>query len=271
MKIYSLFWFPAVLASLAFTTSVKAEEVSAKATDLMGVTTDNHNTSNLLAQSSDGFAPLAPTPSSTTPLFTGGDVNPDLPASNYGYGSLSVGFGSQSDVNITKNGQKWAELKDFNSAFSFNAALGYQFQLFRAELEVGNQFLSPKNLDYDLNTRFPKRGTLSSGYISASTILLNSYFDIPTGSKFRPYVGGGLGLGIITGKIENFLGSYSLNGTAFAYQLKTGLQYEIARKANIFGELKYSSISSYQQNQYASDVIGPFNSFGVAIGYRQGF
>ncbi|WP_102943731.1 outer membrane protein, partial [Cylindrospermopsis raciborskii] len=262
---------------LAFTTSVKAEEVSAKATDLMGVTTDNHNTSNLLAQSSDGFAPLAPTPSSTTPLFTGGDVNPDLPASNYGYGSLSVGFGSQSDVNITENGQKWAELKDFNSAFSFNAALGYQFQLFRAELEVGNQFLSAKNLDLN---GFPDQLKLS-GNMSATTILLNSYFDIPTGSKFRPYVGGGLGLGIIRGKILNapFCDSgclsgrdYSLDGTAFAYQLKAGLQYEIARKANIFGELKYSSISSYQTPYIGTtDIIGPFNSFGVAIGYRQGF
>ncbi|QNP28924.1 outer membrane protein [Cylindrospermopsis curvispora] len=280
MKIHSFFWFPAVLASLAFTTSVKAEEVSAKAADLMGVSTDNHNTSNLLAQSSDGFTPLAPTPSSTTPLFPGGDVNPDLPASNYGYGSLSVGFGSQSDVNITENGQNWAKFKDFNSAFSFNAAFGYQFQLFRAELEVGNQFLSAKNLDYDLNTRFPRTGTLS-GNMSATTILLNSYFDIPTGSKFRPYVGGGLGLGIIRGKILNapFCDSgclpgrdYSLDGTAFAYQLKAGLQYEIARKANIFGELKYSSISSYQTPYIGTtDIIGPFNSFGVAIGYRQGF
>jgi len=268
MKIHSFFWFPAVLASVAFTTSVKAEEVSTKAADLIGVNTDNQDPSNLLAQSSDGFTPLAPTPSSTTPLYS--DNNPDLPASNYGYGSLSVGFGSQSDVDITENGQKWAKFKDFNSAFSFNAAFGYQFQLFRAELEVGNQFLSAKNLDYDLNTRLPRTVT-PTGNMSATTILLNSYFDIPTGSKFRPYVGGGLGLGVITGKIENFFGGYSLNGTAFAYQLKTGLQYEIARKANIFGELKYSSISSYQQNEYASDVIGPFNSFGAAIGYRQGF
>lgn len=36
--------------------------------------------------------------------------------------------------------------------------------------------------------------------------------------------------------------------------------------------LKYSSISSYQTPYIGTtDIIGPFNSFGVAIGYRQGF
>ena len=97
MKTYSYLLFPAALASLAVTTSVKAEEVSAKAADPMGA-------SNLLAQSSDpAFTPTFPTTTPSTPVYTGGDVNSDLPASNYSYGSLSVGFGSQRDVDIKAN------------------------------------------------------------------------------------------------------------------------------------------------------------------------
>ncbi|MGC8451868.1 MAG: outer membrane protein [Cylindrospermopsis raciborskii] len=267
MKIYSYLLFPAALASLAFTTSVKAEEVSTKAADLMGG-------SNLLAQSSDpAFTPASPTLTPSTPLYTGGDINPDLPASNYSYGSLSVGFGSQSDVEDKTENTKVGDIR-FNSAFSFNAAIGRQYEQFRAEIEVGNQFLSAKEFKFNDNLIPPT--TPLSGNINATTILLNGYYDIPTGSKLRPYVGGGLGLGIISGKVTDNQGFYEdgdvdLSGTSFAYQLKAGVQYEVTRKGNVFGELKYSSISSYKPKEYTNVNFGPFNSFGFAFGYRQGF
>ncbi|MGJ0604539.1 outer membrane protein [Cylindrospermopsis raciborskii] len=269
MKIYSFFWFPALLASLAFTTSVKAEEVSAKAADLMGVSTDNQDSSNLLAQSSDpGFTPVPSTPGSTTPLFTGGDVNPDLPASNYRYGSLSVGFGSQSNVDLKEAGQKLGEIS-FNGAFSFNAAVGYQFEQVRAELEVGNQFFSAKEV---IPAVAGATAQLVSGNITATTILLNGYYDIPTGSKLRPYIGGGIGLGFFRGDVkDNFGGSTNIDGSSFAWQAKAGVQYEVVRKGNIFGELKYANASSYTLKDLPLADLGPLNSFGVAIGYRQGF
>ncbi|MCZ2205197.1 outer membrane beta-barrel protein [Cylindrospermopsis raciborskii] len=263
MKIYSYLLFPTVLASLAFTTSVKAEEVSTKAADLMGG-------SNLLAQSSDpAFTPASPTVTPSTPLYTGPDVNPDLPASNYRYGSLSVGFGSQSDVDIKLTGIKSGSL-NFNGAFSFNGAVGYQFEQIRAELEVGNQFLSGKDISSIDGSIYGSKIPIT-GNLSATTILINGYYDIPTGSKFRPYVGGGLGLGIIGGEIRDSFSTTDLSGTSFAYQLKAGVQYEITRKGNVFGELKYSSISSYKLKDLPNVDLGPYNSFGFAVGYRQGF
>jgi opacity protein-like surface antigen len=212
-------------------------------------------------------------------LYIGGDINPDLPASNYWYGSLSAGFGSQSDVDLKALGIKGASVS-FNGAFSFNGAVGYQFEQVRAELEVGNQFFSAKEV-----TAINGSSQLISGNLSATTILVNGYYDIPTGSKFRPYVGGGLGLGIIGGKLTaitdiSTLSSTSADssGTSFAYQLKAGVQYEIAKKGNVFGELKYSSISSYGakekpivNNTPVQIDIGPYNSFSFAVGYRQGF
>ncbi|EFA74452.1 hypothetical protein CRD_00036 [Raphidiopsis brookii D9] len=304
MKSYLYLLFPAVVASLAFTTSVKAEEVSTKATDLIG------GSANLLAQSSDpgvtptspttnpstpssdpgvtptspttdpstpssdpGFTPVSPTTNPSTPLYIGGDINPDLPASNYWYGSLSGGFGSQSDVDLKALGIKVASVSS-NGAFSFNGAAGYQFEQVRAELEVGNQFFSAKEV-----TAINGSSQLISGNLSATTILINGYYDIPTGSKFRPYVGGGLGLGFIRGKIKYPNGnSDDSDGDSFAYQLKAGVQYEITKKGNVFGELKYSSISSYgaKEKLIVNNIpvqvdIGPYNSFSFAVGYRQGF
>lgn len=63
MKTYSYLLFPAALASFAVTTSVKAEEVSAKAADPMGA-------SNLLAQSSDpASTPTFPTTIPSIPIY----------------------------------------------------------------------------------------------------------------------------------------------------------------------------------------------------------
>ena len=267
MKIYSYLLFPTVLASLAFTTSVKAEEVSAKAGDLIG------SSPNLLAQSSDpGVTPTSPTTTPSTPVYTGGDVNPDLPASNYRYGSFSVGFGSQSDVDGNALGVNLGSIS-FNSTFSSNSAFGYQFEQARVELEFSSQFLSPKEF-----TRNRQNSPISvvGNNARAHTMLLNGYYDIPTGSKLRPYVGGGLGLAWIDGNLTSSrpIASFTvIDGTSFAYQLKGGVQYEVTKKGNVFGELKYFSISSYtaRQGNNTNIDISSSNSFGFAVGYRQGF
>ncbi|BAZ89983.1 hemagglutinin-related protein [Raphidiopsis curvata NIES-932] len=272
MKIHSFFWFPAVLASLAFATSVKAEEVSTKAADLMGVSTDNQDSSNLLAQFSDGFTPVAPTPGSNTPLFTGGDVNPDLPASNYSYVSIGVGLSSQSNVDLKVLGQKLGEIS-FNGGFSLNSAVvGYQFEQVRAELETSYQFFSAK----EYIPAIPgATAQLLSSSIATTTILLNGYYDIPTGSKLRPYFGGGIGLGFFRGYVD----STNVDGSSFTWQAKAGIQYEVVRKGNIFGEVKYISAGGYTlkerifipNGETIYPELGSLNSFGVAIGYRQGF
>ncbi|MFL0648068.1 outer membrane protein [Cylindrospermopsis raciborskii UAM/DH-BiRr] len=254
---------------MAFTTSVNAEEVSTKAADLMGVSTDNQDSSNLLAQFSDGFTPVAPTPGSNTPLYTGGDINnPDLPASNYPYVSIGVGFGSQSNVDLKVLDIKAGEVS-FSTAFSLNGAVGYQLEQVRAELEISNQFFSANQIEY-----VARLGTFPvSGDISATTILLNGYYDIYTGSKFRPYIGAGIGLGFFRGDVD----TTNVDGSSFVWQAKAGIQYEVVRKGNIFGELKYANASSYTLKDTALGLgtiipeVGPLNSFGVAIGYRQGF
>jgi opacity protein-like surface antigen len=201
-------------------------------------------------------------------LYIGGDINPDLPASNYWYGSLSAGFGSQSDVDFTASigRQRATSTASFSNAFSFNGAIGYQFEQFRGELEIGNRFFNVKNA--------------SDSGITSTAILINGYYDIPTGSKLRPYVGLGFGLNVNSGKIKNApyqLGNVDIGGTSFAYQGKAGVQYEISRKGNIFAELKYGSAGGYRLDRIfvlgqGVDIdLDSSNSFGFAVGYRQGF
>ncbi|OSO94421.1 hypothetical protein B7O87_03010 [Cylindrospermopsis raciborskii CENA303] len=262
MKIYLYWLFPITLATLPFTKSVKAEEISTKATDL----TDSNPT--LFAQSSDsGFTPSSPTTIPSTPLYKSGDINPDLPASNYSYVTTSGGFGIQHDVDLKPLNGNNPTKATFNTGFSLSGTIaGYQFKNFRGELEFNSRFLSARELIRANGNKLSIFGNLT-----VITVLINGYYDFPTGSKFRPYIGGGLGLNFNTGNVD---GIVDISGTSFAYQGKTGIQYEITPKGNIFAEVKYTVAQGYRLKDrvLGDDVeLGNISSVGLNIGYRQGF
>ena len=151
-----------------------------------------------------------------------------------------------------------------DSTSQWNIAFGYQKHDLRSEAEISYSSFGVNKAS--INTQsFP-----SSGNVSTISILGNIYWDIPTGSKFRPYLGVGIGTGIISGKIKDQGQEADLGtGSSFAYQGKVGLQYEIANKGNAFAEFKYLGLSSYK-NDSGNDVSPP-NSYGLSVGYRQGF
>lgn len=237
-----------LISATLLTTSVQAEEVSRKAADLMAQspllpTNKQSNSSNLVAQNRDAD------------LF-----DSSQPGSNYWYLSGSVGGAFPNDLKAENSDLGFSGSLNLDSAFQYSIAAGYQWKDARAELEVSNASfgVNKGNLNSD---SFP-----ATGNVSATTVLVNGYYDIPTGSKFRPYIGAGIGVGLISGKLDDIdLGI----GSSFAYQGKVGLQYEVAKKGNAFVEFKYLGISSYK-NDAGSDISPP-NSYGVSVGYRQGF
>ncbi len=261
----------AILATF-FAPSAQAQEVSTKASDLMISDSRNQepNLSNLVAQNTDSTNIIEPGSIST--------YTSKLPTSNYFYGSGSVGIGSQSDV---KDKDTSGSIS-FGTAFQLNGAVGYQWKAARAEVELGNRFFGADK------AKDGNGGTVSlDGNINATTFLVNGYYDIPTGSKLRPYVGAGIGLGVNSGKISfkdqngntikdenNNTIKEDIGGTAFAYQAKVGVEYEVAKKGNVFAEFKYANTGGYKLKADANvdnGEIKSFNSFGVNIGYRQGF
>ncbi len=55
------------------------------------------------------------------------------------------------------------------------------------------------------------------------SIMLNAYYDIPTGTKLTPYIGGGIGLAFLELKGDG----EKEDSTEFAYQLGAGVSYAI--------------------------------------------
>jgi opacity protein-like surface antigen len=77
------------------------------------------------------------------------------------------------------------------------------------------------------------------GDINSYFALANLWFDIPVDSEAKPYIGGGLGLGRISGSIDTAQDLPILDdrGTNFAYQLGAGLRLRVAPNAT--GEIGY--------------------------------
>ena len=245
----------AILATLV-TTPAQAESVSRKAADLMA---QNSNSTDSVNQNTNTQPVNTP-----TSIYGGNDTDSKLPASNYFYLGGSVGSASPgNDVKFSSfSNDKFSLALDSTS--QWNIAGGYQRGNYRSEAEISYSSFGINNAS--INTRsFPY-----SGHVSTTSILGNIYWDIPTGSKFRPYLGAGLGTSTISGKIKDQGQEVDLGtGWSFAYQGKVGLQYELVRKGNAFVEFKYLGIGTYQ-NDAGRDVTPP-NSYGVNVGYRQGF
>lgn len=271
MKTFLHFLVSVLLPILSFGSPAQAEEISTRAADLTVIGTTNQSSSNLLAQTPDpALAPTYPTNNSNPSLYEGSNADTKLPTSNYLYWSGSVGVNFVDKAALKVDGNKEADL-NFDFPYGVNLALGYQWKEARAELEGGYRIVGVKEI-----TGTNGRKNEVTGDISALTILLNGYYDIPTGSKLRPYLGLGVGLGFNDGNVfleGNANSKLDIGGTFFTYQAKSGLQYEIAKKANIFAELKYVGNGSYKtkNNDLNDPEVDSLSYLGMGIGYRQSF
>jgi opacity protein-like surface antigen len=145
----------------------------------------------------------------------------------------------------------------------WNIAGGYQWKDTRAELEIGSGSFGNDEL------KLLEFRQALTGKINLTTVFVNGYYDIPTKSKFRPYLGAGIGLGFISDQ-DNGLNGVDY-GTSFAYQGKVGLQYEVVKKGNAFIEFRYVGLTGYTSSKSGIETeIGSINYPAVSVGYRQG-
>jgi opacity protein-like surface antigen len=248
----------AIPASLCFPTFVRANEVSRDATGLVPV--NNQIITSEQKVFSD-FSDFLLSQNVDT------ENSAKRPETNYWYLSGSVGASFPSDLTVKQEGESASIAA--NTAFQGNVAVGYQWEQVRAEFELGYGSYGVNNITY-AGTTLPL-----SGDVSATTVFVNGYWDIPTGSKWRPYIGAGVGLGFPNSgalKSDDITGVQSGSGTALALQGKVGLEYEIAKKGNVFLEVKYQNIGGFSTGSGEDKVsFDAIDSFAGSIGYRQGF
>ncbi len=124
---------------------------------------------------------------------------------------------------------KWINESDLDdTVWGGSLAYGIKYGSLRGELEA--------NLHQDLNRTYESHTIDEDSYSAKATLknkslMLNAYYDIETGTKFTPFIGGGVGYSRL--KVEADAINYSKSFNQFAWQIGAGVSYAVTDKANI--------------------------------------
>jgi len=161
-----------------------------------------------------------------------------------------------------------------NGGFAGEVGVGYDFGPVRSELtytyaNANLTSLSVSALGVNLGS-----ASVSNGAVSTNSLLVSAYVDIPTKSRWVPYLGGGVGYTNVG------WGAYSVSGfgatatqTAgsqgvFGYQAKLGLSYLASKKADVFVEGTYQGAAGFSVSGVNYDSL---SSWGARLGARYRF
>ncbi|MDD5169574.1 MAG: outer membrane beta-barrel protein [Syntrophales bacterium] len=106
---------------------------------------------------------------------------------------------------------------------SFDGAIGYRYGDFRVEGDLMYGRSNADRIDYSGG------GGDLTGYFKMWGMTLNCYYDFPTGRKYRPYIGAGLGGTRIEAHDVTLAGFPPTQGsnTVFTYKLMAGISYDL--------------------------------------------
>jgi opacity protein-like surface antigen len=160
-----------------------------------------------------------------------------------------------------------------DSTFGGSIAFGYDFEKkfsvpIRAEVEYAafSQAENKGNFT-EINGNEIGRETVRQTF-SIRTLFINAYWDIPTGTRFTPYVGAGLGAGFINTN-GNFSGVVTTGGgvtetwsgrtgsktvTNFAWNVGAGVGYDLTDYVTVDLGYRFTGLGSVKTKILRRDV-----------------
>jgi len=141
-----------------------------------------------------------------------------------------------------------AEL-EFNPGWALGTAIGkYMTPNLRRELEFTYRHNTPDsvqfgggNFDDDI-----------AGNLRAYSVMANLVYELPNLriGQFQPYLGTGIGLGVIDANLVHGADNYTIDDAAVAYQGFVGFQRDVSARAKLFAEYRMFGTDKV-------DVVGP--------------
>ena len=172
---------------------------------------------------------------------------------------------------------------DYDAGFNVGGAAGYAHSSgFRGELELGYQQSDTDSITIVNDGGFGVANGLGSlnglaldldGDISVFTGLANAYYDIDTGGPFTPFVGGGVGLAVVSVDVST-LGAKLLDDddTVFAYQIGGGVSYAINPNLSLSIAYRYLGTSDAELTDTVGDTGDwEYSSHNILAGVRYTF
>ncbi len=176
------------------------------------------------------------------------------------YATLGIGASWPQSTTISNPALTAPITVSYGGSFAAEAGLGYDFGAIRTELTYA----------YDRASILgASSGTSASGNRNASSVFASAYLDIPTRSRWVPYLGGGIGYTTLSsGATQSSLSLNGGNQDLFGYQAKAGVAYIASQSTDVFLEGTYQGAPGYSSGA-TSD--GPYASWGARVGFRLRF
>lgn len=154
-----------------------------------------------------------------------------------------AGFASPSILNVSQN-----------TGFLGGVALGFEiFEDVRTELEFSYQRNGLG--DFSASGAFAGQPFNSDASFQTATVFGNVWFDLDFlgGDRIKPYIGGGVGLGVIDANLFDNLGAIQdidVDGAVFAYQLGFGLNFGITQRLDLGAGYRFRGFASTENNLF---------------------
>jgi opacity protein-like surface antigen len=195
------------------------------------------------------------------------------------YATVGIGGTWANDINgrvNKKDGTRRGIELETKGGFSLDAGVGYDFGPLRTELTYVYNRIGVDDINRNKNWDSVRtRGGNQNG------IMASAYWDINTGSRWTPYIGGGIGWinqsmgnnklvrtdngGNVVRRINTGSGSDDL----FGWQAKAGVAYGVNWNTDIYAEAVYQGAESFRAGRTSYDALD--NNWGFKIGARYRF
>ena len=177
-------------------------------------------------------------------------------------GAAGVNFAADAKVSPTGGA---SDTIRYNTGVAGSLSGGYGFgNGFRAELEASVRNNDVKSL---------KSGLAAPGGTTRTWgLLVNGLYDINTGTAFTPYVGAGVGLGIVEGKLSGGGATlYNSTDTQFAYQGIAGVSYAINQNLALTTDYRYLGTTDAKFNGGTTPAKVANGNHTILVGLRWTF
>lgn len=190
------------------------------------------------------------------------------------YIGLDGGFSFQQDADVNAGAGITGEYS-FDTGYMFGASLGYMPYLSSPTYANGIAFeleLLHRQSDVDSLNTLGVNST-GSGDLSTTAYLFNLIYNFQTGTKFTPYLGGGLGWAQVEGPDATAISFTDNEDSVFAYQGLAGIAYEPELIPNTVWSLgyRYSATSDAEFSSGATSVELENQSHNAEVGVKLRF
>ncbi len=190
-------------------------------------------------------------------------------AQNGLYVSGNFGVSIVNDLTASGNDDEgaWSADTSWDTGYAMHVAVGYDFNPIRTEVEFGYAKNDCDEVDNGEQA--------TDGDVTATTILVNAYYDFHNSSSFVPYLGAGLGyakIGYNNLNAADWDYPFDTDDSVFAYQFMAGVAYTI--NSNISVDLSYRYVGTSDPS--LDDVDGStvdfeYNAHVVSLGVKYTF